>query len=342
MNNQEIYPWQLTLWQRFSATRERLPHALLLHGRQGVGKLAFAQALAYALLCEQVDDQGFACGTCLSCGWLAQGNHPDFRLVESEDRAGAEDEENNATSSVKAKKKSRFIVVDQIRALSDLVGLSTHRHGLRIIVLHPAETLNPNAANALLKMLEEPPPSTLFILVTHQLQRLLPTIRSRCHKIAMPVPTKGESEAWLAGQGIAAPIFSLAFAGGAPLAALEMDNAVVREDVELLAIHLAQGAHIDPLAVGWGKGDYGAAIDILQKWSYDLLSARLADQVRYYPDRLSSLQAIAKSVDLPHLLEFQHKLAEAHAHATHPLNAELQLEALLLRYAQLFPGPVKT
>lgn len=320
--------------------RERLPHALLLYGRQGVGKLAFAQALAYALLCERPNEDGFACGTCLSCGWLAQGSHPDFRLIEPEDRTDNEHEASGEDASVKAKKKSRFIVVDQIRSLGDVVGLSAHRHGLRVIVLHPAESLNPNAANALLKMLEEPPPAVLFILITHQLQRLLPTIRSRCHKIAMPVPAKRDSEAWLAEQGIAAPAFSLAFAGGAPLTALEADSAAVREEVESLTIHLAQGARIDPLAVGWGRGDYATAIDILQKWSYDLMSARLSGQVRYYPERLSSLQAMAKSVDLRHLLEFHNKLAGARSQTAHSLNTELQLEALLLHYAQLFQESV--
>lgn len=322
--------------------RERLPHALLLHGRQGVGKFAFAQAYANALLCEAPDPSGFACGACLSCGWLSQGNHPDFRLIESEDRAEGEDEAGSETTATKSKKKSRFITIDQIRALSDLVGLSSHRHGLRVIILHPAETLNSNAANALLKMLEEPPPATLFILITHQLQRLLPTIRSRCHKIAMPVPTRLESEDWLAAQGMREPAFSLAFSGGTPLAALDADVSEVREEVESLTAHLAQGARIDALSVGWGRGDYATAIDILQKWVYDLANTCMLGQVRYYPGQRSTLQAIAKSVDLPHLFEFQRKLAEARAQASHPLNAELQLEALLLRYAQLFPGPART
>lgn len=326
--------------------RERMPHAVLLHGRQGIGKLVFAQALADALLCESPDSEGFACGDCPSCNWLAQGNHPDFRLVEPEDKMEGEGEDaiEVATPVSKGKKKSRYIVVDQIRALSDLVSLSTHRHGLRIVVLHPAETLNPNAANALLKMLEEPPPATVFLLVTHQLQRLLPTIRSRCHKIAMRMPSRSEAEAWLATQGAKNPAFCLAQSGGAPLAALEADNDEAIEEVETFVLQLSQGERIDPFATAsrWGKADFSMAVAALQKWSYDLMSARFAGKVRYYPTRLFSLQEVGKSVDLRLLLDFQRKLVEARAQAAHPLNAELQLEALLVRYAQLFQGYART
>ncbi len=337
-----VHPWNLALWQRLIAMRERMPHALLLQGRQGIGKLAFAQALAQALLCDSTDADGFACGTCASCAWLEQGNHPDFRLIEPEDRAEEDgmDVSETVTSSAKSRKKSSSILIDQVRALGDLVTLTSHRHGLRVIILHPAESLNLNAANALLKMLEEPPLATLFILVTHQLQRLLPTIRSRCHKISMPMPSRREAESWLATQGIDDPVFSLAQAGGAPLSALQVDDGDgVRASIEAFANDLARCGRIDPMASAahWSKEDYALALDVMQKWAYDLAASRLAGQVRYYPAQAASLQAMAKSVDLGPLLDFQRKLAEARAQATHPLNTELQLEAMLVRYAQLFP-----
>lgn len=336
-----LYPWQRNLWQRLLLLRERMPHAILLHGRQGIGKLVFAQALAHALLCESPEGDGHACGQCVSCGWLGQGNHPDFRLIEPEDRGEDEVAENldEARLTTKAKKKSRHILIDQIRALGDLVGLTAHRHGLRVVILHPAETLNLNAANALLKMLEEPPPATLFILVTHQLPRLLPTIRSRCHKIAMTMPRRGDAESWLAAQGVVNPAFSLAQSGGAPLAALEADQAEQRAGIEAFATHLVRGERIDPAtaAAHWSKEDYALALSALQKWNYDLFASRLANQVRYYPAQATSLQAMGKSVDLNSLLDFQRKLVQAQAQANHPLNTELQLEALLVRYSQMFP-----
>ncbi len=152
----------------------------LLQGRAGIGKLVFAEALAASLLCESPQTDGLACGQCLSCGWLEQGNHPDFRLITPEDKI--ETDESGAEKS----KKRNHILVDQIRGIADMVGLSSHRQGMRVVLLHPAEALNLESANALLKMLEEPPAGMVFVLVSHQPQRLLPTIRSRCHKVTMP------------------------------------------------------------------------------------------------------------------------------------------------------------
>jgi DNA polymerase III subunit delta' len=213
-----------------------------------------------------------------------------------------------------------------------------------VVVLHPVESLNQNAANALLKILEEPPPATLFVLVTHQLSRILPTIRSRCHKIAMPLPSRAEAEAWLTAQGTPDATFCLAQSGGSPLTALEIGNDTAREEIKAFAAQLSQGNNIDPFvsAASWGKGDYGLAILALQKWSYDLMSNKLAGTVRYNADSLSSLQSMGNSVDLRLLLDYQHTLAEARAQAAHPLNSELQLEALLVRYAQLFSGSARS
>ena len=318
---------------------------MMLHGRRGIGKLDFAQALARALLCEFPSEDGYACGVCSSCSWLAQGNHPDFRFIHPEDSIDDDGEEFTETpvQAGKSRKKSRFIVIDQIRGLGDLVALSTHRNGLRVVILSPAEALNASAANALLKMLEEPPPATLFLLIAHQLQRLLPTIRSRCLKIAMRTPSRRDAESWLENRGVRNPVSSLAFSGGSPLAALEAGNGMAQDQVEGFATHLCQGGHIDPfdLAAHWGRNDFGDAISSLQKWCCDLFSAKLAGRVRFYPSRLSSLQAMAKSVDLRLLLDFQRKLNEAQSHASHPLNTELQLESLLVRYAQLFPGSTR-
>lgn len=334
MNLNETYPWHSDLWQRLSGMRGRFPHALLLHGRQGIGKLAFAQTLAASLLCESPQANGLPCGTCLSCGWLEQGNHPDFRMIEPEDRAEADSE---TESPGKGKKKS-FITVDQIRGLNDMVGLSSHRQGLRVVVMHPAEALNMAAANALLKMLEEPPPGTIFVLVSHQMQRLLPTIRSRCHKIAAPRPSPQVSASWLATQGVKDAEFCLAQAGGSPLLAIQANEATTRSETEAFAKQLAQAATIDPFvaAAHWGRDGLLTAVVLLQKWVYDMLRVRFDATVRYYPAQIAVLKTLDKSVDIRRLLDFQRVLIEARAHATHPLNAELQLEALLLRYSQMF------
>jgi DNA polymerase-3 subunit delta' len=331
-----IYSWQQELWQQIHAMRARMPHALLLQGRMGIGKLDFAETLAGALLCERQTADGHACGQCDSCNWYAQGNHPDVRIVEPED-GGAGDEEESA--EVKPTRKSQIISVDQVRELAEFLGLSSHRSSMRIVLLHPAEALNAASANALLKMLEEPPPGVLFILVTHQPQRLLPTIRSRCNKIDMPFPERAQAESWLAQQGIAQAAERLAYVGGAPLLALQLEEGAEKRLADLHK-ELARGARMDPFVAASLSAKEGIpyTVEALQKWVHDLASVRLSGETRYHAQQAASLQALAKGVDLPRLLDFQRLLLEARRTAQHPLNAELQVESLMIQYTQLFPA----
>jgi DNA polymerase-3 subunit delta' len=107
-----------------------------------------------------------------------------------------------------------------VRALADFLNLRSHRGALRVALVHPAEDLYPNAANALLKSLEEPPSGAIFILVSHRPARLLPTVRSRCVAIPVPIPPREAALAWLNSHGVRDADRWLAFAGGAPLDAL--------------------------------------------------------------------------------------------------------------------------
>lgn len=334
----EIYPWQHELWCNLADMRARLPHAVLLQGRNGIGKLDFATALTQFLLCDRpLPDHG-ACGVCPGCNWFVQGNHPDFRLLEPEDSPGNTDDE----AAPGAGTKKTQISVDQVRELADFFGLSSHRSGLRIVLLHPAEALNAASANALLKMLEEPPPGIIFLLVTHNPQRLLPTIRSRCNKIDMPFPARAMAEEWLAGQGVKNVAERLAYVGGAPLLAMKLEGGAEKRLGELHGM-LRRGGDMDPFAAAalCAREGIAQAVDALQKWVHDLLGVRLAGEIRYHTPQAASLQDLAKGVDLPKLLDFQRILNEARRFSQHPLNAELQVESLMIQYTQLFAIPSK-
>lgn len=332
----KIYTWQTETWNRLVQNKSRLPHALLFRGQEGTGKLDFAVALAHALLCQSPQPDGHACGTCTSCNWLSQAHHPDYRLLTPEQES---DNGEEGAVAVTSSKKSQQISIAQIRELSSFLELSSHQSGgYRIVLIHPAEALNPASANALLKILEEPPADVIFLLVSHQPQRLLPTILSRCHKIDMPIPSQETALQWLGQQDIKDAERHLAYVGGSPLLALRhaSENTAAVQDI---CKSLANGAKLDPFATAGlcAKQGMAMAIQALQKWLYDLADMRLTGEIRYHAPYRNALQALAKSVDLSLLFELQRKLDQAKKSASHPLNSELQLENLLLQYTQIFP-----
>jgi DNA polymerase III subunit delta' len=333
----KIYTWQEGVWQQLVQSRSRLPHALLFKGQEGIGKLDFSVALAHALLCHSPLQNGHACGECASCNWLSQSHHPDFRLLTPEQESDIGD---GAPAAASTSKKSQ-ISVAQIRELSTFLELSSHQSGgHRVVLIHPAEALNPASANALLKILEEPPAGVVFLLVSHQPQRLLPTILSRCHKIDMPIPQQEVALTWLGQKNVKDAARHLAYAGGSPLLALEYaaEGAGLMDDI---CKSLSQGPKLDPFATATICAKHGmvAASQALQKWIYDLADLRLSGEIRYHAPYRTALQALAGSVDLSLLFDLQRKLDQARKSATHPLNSELQLENLLLQYTQIFPTP---
>lgn len=331
----QLYPWQLTSWHALQGLRKRLPHALLLKGAQGIGKLDLALNFARSLLCEKTGVDGAACGTCNACRWFEQGSHPDFRLIQP-DALNLEDEE-----EVKAggKKPSREISVEQIRDLTLFSNLSSHRGGYRIVLIHPAEAMNNNAANSLLKTLEEPTANLLFLLVTHKPQQLLPTILSRCQSVSLPTPTREAGVEWLTEQGIQDPEQALAETGFAPLQALSWaksgDGA---EERKILLDVISQPSRLDSLSLveNLQRSAPVHVIHCLQQWCYDLVSMKLAGSVRYFPDHAPAILKLASSVSISSLLNFQKELLVARRAANHSLNQRLFMESLLLSYRQLF------
>jgi DNA polymerase-3 subunit delta' len=332
-NLTRIYPWQANIWRHVNSDSQRMPHALLLHGRAGIGKYDFARYFSQALLCSNINQEGHACNVCPSCNWFNDDSHPDFRLLSPEQEAESEDE---GVSTKKTKKKTQ-ISVAQIRELSSFLSLTSHRSdGLRIILIHPAEALNAASANALLKMLEEPAAGVIFILVAHQLQRLLPTIISRCQKISMPMPDETQSLAWLSEHGVQNAKQQLAYLDGSPIKVFteQLQFTQLTEIWRLLALGDKLQAHIAAPALIASSVETG--IIALQKWIYDIVAMRLTRQTRYHATHTVALQALAEKVNLSSLLQLQRKVDALRKLALHPLNHELQMESLLLEYTQVF------
>jgi len=329
-----IFQWQEQAWKTWAQVRGRLSHAILIQSAEGLGEFEFAQACAQSLLCENPRPDRQACGKCEACNWFSQGNHPDFRLVVPESMAPESREEGVEP----AKKKSEQIRIEQARELADFLAVGTHRGGLRVILVYPAEAMNANTQNALLKNLEEPPPSTVFLLVATQPGRLLATVRSRCLKFTLPLPESDHVLRWLKEQGVAHPEVALAAAGGSPLAALKI---AATEADRLRFIDDLASPGFDPIALAEtvSRVSLWDLVGWLQRWSYDLLLARVAGRIRYHINHESVIARVSRDCDAAELAAYLRRLAQARSLARHPLNAKLFVEDLLLQYRRLVARP---
>lgn len=356
-------PWHGAAWSALRSLHARDVHAILLHGAAGIGKKSLALDFAQWLLCESPAAGEQACGACSGCTLALSGNHPDLRIVVpdamaelrgpeavADDATDASPEADDAVPGLpregreSGRKPSREIRIEQVRELADFFAVSTHRGGARVVVLAPAESLNQASANALLKMLEEPPPATRLVLVSDSLDDVLPTIRSRCVLQRVAAPDRTVALQWLREQGVDDPEERLAAAGGAPLAALRDAAEQQLDDATrsgLLAL-LAKGAALPPgeVAAAIPRAlPLSAAITLFQRWGWDLLAYRAAERVRYHPRHKASIARIAEASSTEGLLSWLRSLGPMQAASDHPLNVKLVVEAALLSYIEALTGP---
>jgi DNA polymerase-3 subunit delta' len=329
-----LYPWQQVAVRDALANRERGPHALLLAGDEGIGKRAFAHALAQSLLCETPQSDGFACGRCASCRYVAASAHPDLRVLEPVEV----DEDGNALPV-------EWIAIDRIRALIDWAQLTSHRGVAKVALIVPAERMFPAAANALLKTLEEPPPRTYMILASHQPGRLPPTIASRCVRMQAPRPQLDSAVQWLRSQGVDKAESVLAQAGGAPLSALAIADPGYQAERDVWLRALAKpgslstaslAARIDAAPRDERKARLGAAIEWLAGWTADLAFATAGGVVRRNIDRAAEVVALAAKVTPLALFRYHRSLTAERAQLSHPLTPRLVAESLLIEYRSMF------
>ncbi|WP_193164359.1 DNA polymerase III subunit delta' [Microbulbifer hainanensis] len=324
-------PWQKTQWQRLGAQWRagRCPHALLISGQSGLGKRRFAEAFAALALCDQPRD-GLACGSCRGCRLWQAGSHPDFLRVEPEKPGGP-------------------LKVEQIRQLGSFVGRTSGREGARVVWLAPAEAMNVNAANALLKNLEEPSSSVIFLLVTDSPSGLLPTIRSRCQSVAFPPPLEEAALRWLQESGLDGTDArrALSLAGGAPLLALalsEPESSETREQFMADLTALSQGAgSAVTLAGRWESPPEGVELAQLlqfwQQWLTQMMRARSCD-LTFDQQIMGLLQRLPGNEEaaLRPLFSFYDHLLQARQALTGGANPNkrLLLEELMIRWAKLY------
>lgn len=319
-------PWQqatwASLWQRHHD--QRMPHALLLRGAPGVGKLAFAQRLAASLFCDQPDAHGVACGNCRGCHLYAAGSHPDWVELQPEE-------------------VGRSIKIEQVRHLGEELALTPQYGGYKVAVIRPADALTQQAANGLLKTLEEPASGTLIVLVTARASALPATIRSRCQSLQLLAPPRDQGLAWL---GQRWPLeraeVALDLASGAPLLA---DTLLAEEGGLEAAQHWSAqwcellARRVDPalLAEQWAVVGLRPALQWLLATTAEMLRLDLggdAEALRK-PSQSSGLQTALQGIDSRKLLIFREQLEQLHALDIQGLNAQSVLEGLLLEAGRL-------
>ncbi len=329
MNEAGSLPWlEAPLLAALSYARRH--HALLIHGPQGVGQFELALALAQAWLCEAASADRPACGACASCKLFASHNHPDLVVLLPEtlrEKLGwiVDDGESAVESNRSGRKPSKEIKVEAVRQAVSFSQTSCARGRAKVVVIHPADRLNAIAANTLLKTLEEPPGMARFILVTGDAGALLPTVRSRCQALLVPVPDSDVAVAWLVQQGVAAPQVMLAAAGGRPLEAVAWaeDGVDARAWADLPA-QVARGE-----AGGLAAWPVPRALEALLKLCHDALLRHAGVAPRFF-----SHVPVAR--DAMTLHAWAKALRDAARYAEHPLNPGLLVESLVLQGSRAF------
>lgn len=326
MNQDIIYPWQQMDWQRLLKQSGMLAHAWLFYGNKYIGKSVFVMAYAKTLLCE--NSQGAtrsACGHCQSCLLFAVGNHPDFYVIDDQ-----QDEQSTQLQSM--------IKIESVREAIEKIQLSSQLSGLKVVFIRPVEAMTVQAANALLKELEEPVSQTIFLLLSHRKESVLPTIVSRCRSFMLFAPNEETVCDYLQHtMGIERDSArrKLLFNSGAPLASKHFPQALYDAFVQcmlqpklLSILDFAQRYALE-------KQPLIYFFDWIYKWLADMILCLQGHGVKFNVHVQKEMHHLVQGLKLPHiwaLLDQSNRVAYCQQTA---LNARLQIESILLAYLLL-------
>jgi len=322
------FPWQTENWNKLQLANQagKMTHAVLLTGSVGIGLEHFSNCLTASLLCENSEADTFACGDCRSCHLIKGESHPDMFNIEPEE-------------------PGKQIKVDEIRKLIDSIHLKSQYGGYKIAVIAPADAMNRNAANSLLKTLEEPPEHSLLILLSHRPNLLPITIRSRCQHMRF-TPAYDEATVHWVNENLQSGENAedlLKMTGGAPLAIEEMLESNVMEQQRNILDDLfaLKGMQEDPIKVAEKWKTYETSRVLL--WLTQLLADMVRIKSSAEPVRTSDLmtigrlQELIKQLELRELTGFYHLLLENYSMSTGAIsyNAQGLLEDVIIFWQRL-------
>lgn len=317
------YSWQLSQWQKVQQQKQadKLPHALLLVGPEGLGKLDFGIQLANSLLCQNPDSEGRACSQCAACKLLEVGTHPDLFVLQAEECGKA-------------------IKVDSVRQLSTDLTLTSQYGGYKVAMIVDAHDMNINASNSLLKTLEEPASDSVLILLSSNPQKLPITVRSRCQVISFAIPDTQQALSWLAEQGIDHGANLLSLAHGAPLLAVNLQQDDLLSHHKQLISALLSVAKNQPVveqAEQLHKLPLGYMLNWLYDWVQDLIKLHQCGEAArlVHEANKNELAKLISRSSLQGLYEYLDQLTQTKRLQSIPLNTQLLWEDLLLSWNKL-------
>ena len=314
------YPWLQTYWEQLTRylQQDRLPSALMLVGDDGIGLSSLAQSFAHRTICLSPTEDNIACGECESCLLFNAGNYPDFyHLVPEEGK-----------DSIK---------VDAIRELSKSLALSSQYTKPRVVIIDPADAMLHQAANSLLKTLEEPSENTCLILIAHSLSSLPVTIRSRCQLVTVKEIELAQAQAWLNDLACEETDQYLRLANGAPLLAydlwkkdtLALETAIFNDFLALLK------GRLDPLIFA-EKCVSLKDVPVLKwimSWLNDAIkcSYETVDQVLIQTERSDDLKVIVEKLNLKDIHGLLDRSAQLIALESYQVNQQLMIEEFAIQ-----------
>jgi DNA polymerase-3 subunit delta' len=332
-----IHPWNQELWQNLTLEPERSNHALLFNGDAGLGKQDLAFALAHLVITDSHSQ---------SEALFNAGSHPDLHVIMPE----AQIKENLLGDFAKryteqhSGKPKKTITIEQVRRLSRSLDTHPHISSHRVILIFHAETMNRNAANALLKSLEEPPAQTLFIIVSDELSKLAKTVRSRCSLVPFRQPEFAPARAWLQLNGTLPESdinTYLSMANNQPLEAIRLFEEdylgalkTVFTDVNNLWMRRAE---VTQVAKNWQTLGTAKSVDILQKLATDLLRSSLSNSPKavFFPVQQSWVSSVSAKFSKPKLLALIDELNYAKKMLATTVDELLVLETLSNNFSKL-------
>ncbi len=315
-----LYPWQEKAWIELNQGNAKQHHAYLFIGPLGSGLERFANIFATSLICQNLTDTKQACGKCQDCQWILS-EHPNLKVVNNDDEEGT----------------SKNISIESIRNLKKFFELSSHSiGGNKVILINNAESLTLNAANALLKILEEPPENSYLILTTENISSLLPTIVSRCVMFKTPVPSIQAAESFLKMEGFENLCYQLPLFSNLPL-----DVIAHQSDSKLLTAMINEfekGKDFELMAIEskWLAEDFTETISLLQKWLYDIFLFKMTTKFHFFESKKENIKKLSDAADISKLLNLLKSVNKIKLISNKPINKDISFDNLMVEYRNVF------